>query len=61
MNDPQKGRWGGAPERGGRKLEAYVTDKTTTTIDVNLEVSSTDGSELVGPVFFHLHDKAPCT
>jgi hypothetical protein len=57
--DLQKGRWGGTPERNGRRLEAKIQDSERDTFTVNLFVSSTDGSELEGPVLFHLHDSYP--
>lgn len=54
--DPQRGRWGGLAERDGRRLLAKFTDtKSSWTFQVDLLVESSDGSELVGPVVFHLH------
>jgi hypothetical protein len=57
--DLQKGRWGGIPERNGRRLEAEVTDVQRATFNVDLIVRSSDGSPLDGPVLFHLHDTYP--
>jgi hypothetical protein len=55
-SDPQKGRWGGLAELDGRRLMAKFTDtKSSWTFQVDLIVESTDGSELLGPVVFHLH------
>jgi hypothetical protein len=57
--DPQKGRWGGAAELDGRKLEAVYRESEGDTFWLDLVVSATDGSQLQGPVFFHLHDSYP--
>ncbi len=54
--DPQKGRWGGLPEREGRRLSAIFNADKGSIFDVDLIVESTDGSALIGPVLFHLHD-----
>jgi hypothetical protein len=59
LDDPQKARWGGLPERNGRRLEATLKDSDRDTFDVDLTVSSTDQSPLEGPVLFHLHDSFP--
>lgn len=58
-DDPQKDRWGGIPERNGRRLDGTIGEADRDTFDVNLTVRSTDGSLLEGPVLFHLHDSFP--
>ncbi|WP_141688472.1 pYEATS domain-containing protein [Bradyrhizobium paxllaeri] len=58
-DDLQKGRWGGRPERNGRRLEAKIGEVDRESFDVDLTVLSTDGSLLEGPVLFHLHDSFP--
>jgi hypothetical protein len=58
-DDPQKGRWGGMPERNGRQLEATIGEAERDTFDVSFTVRSTDKSLLEGPVVFHLHDSFP--
>jgi hypothetical protein len=55
-DDLQKGRWGGRAGREGRKLVAVLDQVRKSYFFVNLVVSATDGSPLVGPVIFHLHD-----
>lgn len=55
--DPQRGRFGGLPERGGRRLSATVTQIDPDWFAVSLRVSSTGGKPpLAGDVFFYLHD-----
>ena len=65
-NDPQRGRWGGLHERDGRdgrrldaRLDPLVMARGAGTLVFDLSVSSTDGSELHGPVKFHLHHRFP--
>ncbi len=58
-DDIQKDRWGGAEERDGRKLEARLGEVSSGEFDVDLTVRSTDGSNLQGPVIFHLHNTYP--
>lgn len=60
-DDPQKGRWGGQPERDGRRLGAELRGVYGGTFEFDLSVTSTDGSVLVGPVVFHVHDSYPRT
>src|SRR5271166_5313477 len=55
-DDTQRGRWGGAAEREGRRLEARFLDSDAERFYFDLTVSSTDGSRLQGPVRFHLHN-----
>jgi hypothetical protein len=55
-DDLQKDRWGGSPERDGRRLEAELDEVDGDVFFVNLTVQSTDGSRLRPPVVFHLHD-----
>jgi hypothetical protein len=54
--DPQHGRWGGSPQRNGRKLCVTITDPGRTEYTFDVCVESTDGSQIRGPVLFHLHD-----
>jgi hypothetical protein len=56
--DPQRGRWGGLPERDNRRLSATVTPLDNGWFKVRLEVRSTDEARypLRGTVRFHLHD-----
>jgi hypothetical protein len=58
-DDPQKGRWGGRSERGGRKLSAVLESAEKDIYYFSLVVESIDGSELKPPVIFHLHDSYP--
>ncbi len=58
-DDPQKDRWGGLAERDGRALTIILGEVGRTSFIFNAIVSSTDGSELVGPAIFHLHDSYP--
>jgi hypothetical protein len=58
-DDPQKGRWGGLAERGGRSLTANLTEVKQRYYFVDFVVRSIDGSPLVGPIVFHLHDSYP--
>ncbi len=59
-DDPNKGRWGGAAERAGRRLSAKVRHRANTRSNllfrVELTVESTDPARpLGGTVVFHLH------
>ncbi|HTE45275.1 MAG TPA: SIR2 family protein [Gemmatimonadaceae bacterium] len=54
--DPQRGRFGGEPERGRRRLSATLARLDTDWFAVNLLVESTGQPELTGKVFFYLHD-----
>ena len=54
--DPQRGRWGGLAEAQGRKLSAILVDSRKSDFSFDLVIQSTDGSPLVPPVRFHLHD-----
>lgn len=58
-DDPQKGRWGKKRERQGRKLSIQNLVQQNRWFYFDAVVESTDGSELVGPVLFHLHDSYP--
>jgi len=58
-DDIQKSRWGGRHTADGRRLTADVTKHGPEDYGLALRVSSTDGSELHGPVRFHLHDTFP--
>jgi predicted RNA-binding protein with PUA-like domain len=53
--DTQKGRWGRRAERDGRKLSAIVRKLSRKSFLVDLHVTSTDGTRLIGPVTFYLH------
>jgi SIR2-like domain len=54
--DPQKGRWGGLPEREGRRLNATVLTLREDRFRILLEVLSTDPDRpLHGDIVFHLH------
>jgi TIR domain-containing protein/pYEATS domain-containing protein involved in immunity/CobQ/CobB/MinD/ParA family nucleotide binding protein len=55
IDDPQKGQWGGASQRGGRQLTAGVADQGNGWFLVGLTVAQVDGPPLVGEVEFHLH------
>lgn len=55
-DDCQKGRWGGRSEAHGRRLRALFLGANGDHFDFSLVVESTDGSELEGPFYFHLHD-----
>jgi nucleoside phosphorylase len=57
--DFQKGRWLSRASRDGRRLTADVRKLGRKSYLVGLHVSSTDGTALVGPVTFHLHDSYP--
>jgi hypothetical protein len=54
-SDPQKSRWGGKAESGGRMVSAAVFNETPQTYRVNLSVTATSGPPLSGEVIFHLH------
>lgn len=59
-DDPQKGQWGGKPERNGWRLGAQVEAVEPGWFKTVLEVSSADGSKtLTEPVEFFLHDSFP--
>ena len=58
-DDCQQGRWGGAPERNGRRLEAVLGEVERDTFTIDLIVRSTDDTALKGPVLFHLRDSYP--
>ena len=69
-DDPQKGRWGGSPERNHRRLTGRVErlEDDPEMYEVTLEVRSTDPNAhpLTGIVHFHLHptferSKVRCT
>ncbi|WP_343701045.1 YEATS-associated helix-containing protein [Chitinophaga sp.] len=57
-NDPQKGRFGGKPERNGRRLSASVKASAVPGFyNVTLQVESTDPQKpLDAPVIFYIHD-----
>jgi len=57
--DPQRGRWGGKSEDGGRALNAVLESTREDIFYFSLIVDSIDGSELEAPVVFHLHDSYP--
>jgi hypothetical protein len=59
QDDPQKGHWGGLPERNGRLATATVTriNETGDWYDVRVEVEAQPGAPaLRGPVRAHLHE-----
>ena len=53
--DPQKGRWGGLAERGGRRLTARVSPVSDEWFAIDLEVQRFAGPAMQGPVVFYLH------
>jgi MinD-like ATPase involved in chromosome partitioning or flagellar assembly len=55
-DDPQKNRWGGLPERNGRRLAAEVKELAKTWFEIVLKVKAFSGDPLRGEVIFHLHD-----
>jgi hypothetical protein len=56
-DDPQKGRFGGQPEKNGKKLQAAVSDSYMPGFYwVELSVTSTDAEPLESDVIFYLHD-----
>lgn len=56
-DDPQKGKWGGRPERNGWKLSATVEYIEPSWYRIVLEVSNSQSTKkLTSPVQFHLHD-----
>ncbi|HZN35644.1 MAG TPA: trypsin-like peptidase domain-containing protein [Pirellulaceae bacterium] len=59
VDDPQKDRWGGKSKRSGRALRVEDLLAANSAFTFNAVVASTDGSPLVGPVIFHLHDSYP--
>jgi hypothetical protein len=58
-DDLQKNRWGGESSKDGRRLSAVLVDTQKKLFFFNIIVESTDGTPLVGPVVFHLHDTFP--
>lgn len=57
--DPQRGRFGGVPERDGRRLSASVTADDGW-FHLELRVESTDRAKpLAGQVVFYVHDTFP--
>jgi len=59
-HDPQRGQWGGKPERNGWRLSATVEDGGDGWFNTRLSVeSTTKGKELRKGVRFHLHDSFP--
>lgn len=58
-DDPQKGRWGGKPARDGRIAKGILESVERDTFYFSVVVESTDGSELMLPVVFHMHDSYP--
>ena len=60
-NDPQKGRFGGKSEAGGRRLQAWVTEdpEYADWFEIKLEVRSTDRRPLRGKVDLWVHDTFP--
>jgi hypothetical protein len=57
--DVQKGRWGGASQRDGRSVHAVLESVERDVFYFSLVVESVDGSPLMPPVVFHLHDTFP--
>jgi hypothetical protein len=59
--DPQKGQWGGQPNRDGWSLQATVKEVTRDWYDIELTVQPASGSrkKLRRQVAFHLHDSFP--
>lgn len=56
-DDPQKGRFGGAPEQNGRRLSATVDPEGQGWYAIRVRVESTDPERpLKGPVRLYLHD-----
>jgi CHAT domain-containing protein len=55
--DDQKGRWGGKSQKDGRKVEGVLHKEWVrrTIFYFTAIVRSTDGSDLEGPIIFHLH------
>ena len=54
--DPEKGRWGGLPERANRRLRVENLEPIGEWYGFDLVVESTEGGPpLKGPVTFHLH------
>lgn len=59
--DPQKGRWGGLPERNGHRLSAKV-HPASDGFTIELTVRATGSRRRRGSVIFHLHPAlAPAT
>jgi Trypsin-like peptidase domain/Effector-associated domain 1 len=58
-DDLQKDRWGGLPERNGRRVRAELLGTEGRQFTFNVVAESTDGTRLEGPVLFHLHDTYP--
>lgn len=58
-DDLQKQRWGGKARREGRAVRAVLESVEKDLFYFSLVVESIDGSPLVAPVVFHLHDTYP--
>ncbi|MNV22664.1 hypothetical protein D3C71_1136480 [compost metagenome] len=54
--DLQSGRWGKRASRLGRKLLSHLIEVGQNEFTFDLVVRSVDGTDLEGPVIFHLHD-----
>jgi hypothetical protein len=55
-DDPQKDRWGGKAERNGRLAVTLIDSSGPRYYSCSAAVEPADGTALVGPVVFHLHD-----
>ena len=55
MSDPNKGKFGGLSERNGRRLSVEITERLKVEFRFDAMVESIDGSQLEGPVKFHIH------
>jgi hypothetical protein len=58
-DDPQRSRWGGKSERDGRIVRGVLESVESNVFYFTIVVESSDGSPLLGPVVFHLHDTFP--
>ena len=58
-DDPQKGRWGGESQRNGRSVRAVLESVERGVFYFSVIVESTDGTDLQGPVVFHMHETYP--
>jgi hypothetical protein len=59
-NDPQKGHWGGLPERAGRIVTATVSKPKGGWYNIRIQVAALPNlPPLRGTVRFHLHDTFP--
>ena len=64
-SDPQKGHWGGLPERKGRLVTATVSRNETPRVygdwyNIKVEIEARPGAPpLKGPIRIHLHDSFP--